>query len=300
MPASPPPTLVLRIHLLVLLPPAGKPAANIHSLDRIPSSIQPPANSNVCVIDCLPPIQRLWSGPRRRRRPRSSALLLPRRLASRQRTVMALSTVHDKPALAEPPNTAAASISSAAAVGEGTPPELVEADFLTQVLQIKNPRTATWLDDLITKAIGLGITVTRPSTALSASAGPNVESSTAESSVTLETNHTRTASSESNATLGTALTSDDEHHQHDLINNILARKRSRTLTFSQYDKYLAQTNPNIAQPRFVASPTGDPEKATTSSLFSISTRKSYLGIRSGLTKIRRKRKAPSAPESFLV
>lgn len=212
---------------------------------------------------------------------------------------MALSTVHDKPALAEPPNTAAAASISSAAVGEGTPPELVEADFLSQVLQINPPRAATWLDDLITKAIGLGITVTRPSTALSSSAGPNVESSTAESSVTLETNHTRTASSESNATLGTAVTSDDEHH-YDLINNILARKRSRNLTFSQYDKYLAQTNPNIAQPRFVASPTGDSEKAATPSLLSISTRKSYFGIRSGLTRIRRKRKAPSAPESFLV
>ncbi|KAK8122506.1 hypothetical protein PG984_011176 [Apiospora sp. TS-2023a] len=212
---------------------------------------------------------------------------------------MALPAV-SKPALAETPHPSPA---------DGTaPPELSDADFLSQVLQTRADNTERWLDDLINKAASLGISISRPSTALSAAAEPS-NFRTAESSVTLETSHTRTASTGSNGSSSTAMTSDDDNHQqlspqkpniNNNNNGILTRRRSRTLTFAQYDKYLAQINPNINQPKFLLIPPPPPERTSAPSLFSVSTRKSYNGLRNGFLKIRRKRKSISFPETLAI
>ncbi|KAK8103763.1 IBR domain-containing protein [Apiospora kogelbergensis] len=212
---------------------------------------------------------------------------------------MALPAV-PKPALAE---------TSHPGTAEGiAPPELSDAEFLSQVLQTRADNTERWLNDLINEAASLGISISRPSTALSAPAEPS-NFRTAESSVTLETSHTRTASSGSNGSSSTAMTSDDDnqHHcppqkpNHDNNNNtttsFLARRRSRNLTFSQYDKYLAQINPNMTQPKFLPIPPIPRERASAPSLFSVSTKKSYNGLRNGILKIRRKRKSISFPSS---
>ncbi|KAK8074679.1 hypothetical protein PG997_009342 [Apiospora hydei] len=215
---------------------------------------------------------------------------------------MALPAV-SKPALAETPHPSPA---------DGTaPPELSDADFLSQVLQTRADNTERWLDDLINKAASLGIQISRPSTALSAPAEPS-NFRTAESSVTLDTSHTRTASTGSNGSSSTAMTSDDDNHQHfppqkpnnnstttnnnNNNNSILTRRRSRNLTFAHYDKYLAQINPNMNQPKFLSALPPPPERTLAPSLFSVSTRKSYNGLRNGFLKIRRKRKSISYPD----
>ncbi|KAK8016513.1 RING/U-box [Apiospora rasikravindrae] len=215
---------------------------------------------------------------------------------------MALPAV-SKPALAETPHPSPA---------DGTaPPELSDADFLSQVLQTRADNTERWLDDLISKAASLGISISRPSTALSTAAEPS-NFRTADSSVTLDTSHTRTASTGSNGSSSTAMTSDDDNHQHfppekpnnnsstnnnnNNNNSILTRRRSRNLTFAHYDKYLAQINPNMNQPKFLSAPPPPPERTLAPSLFSVSTRKSYNGLRNGFLKIRRKRKSISFPD----
>ncbi|KAK6860272.1 IBR domain-containing protein [Apiospora arundinis] len=216
---------------------------------------------------------------------------------------MALPAV-SKPALAETPHPGTA---------DGTaPPELSDAEFLSQVLQTRADNTERWLNDLINEAASLGISISRPSTALSAAAAAEEPSNfrTAESSVTLDTSHTRTASSGSNGSSSTAMTSDDDnqHHylpqkpNHDNNNTagFLTRRRSRALTFAQYDKYLAQINPNMTQPKFLSIPPVPRERASAPSLFSVSTKKSYNGLRNGFLKIRRKRKSISFPDETIT
>jgi hypothetical protein len=72
------------------------------------------------------------------------------------------------------------------------------------------------------------------------------------------------------------------------------RRRSKTLSFSHYDKYLAQIDPNINQPKFLKEPPPDVDISGLS-LFSVSTRKSFASVRSGIKKrIRWKRKGLDA------
>ncbi|KAI6357436.1 hypothetical protein MCOR25_007651 [Pyricularia grisea] len=72
----------------------------------------------------------------------------------------------------------------------------------------------------------------------------------------------------------------------------LSKKRSRNLSFSQYEKYLAHVDPNLKQPKFVKESHVVPDPAP--SLFSISSRKSLISIKRTLkTKVRWRRSAVS-------
>ncbi|KAI0119093.1 hypothetical protein F4814DRAFT_226016 [Daldinia grandis] len=170
-------------------------------------------------------------------------------------------------------------------------PELREADYLTQVLQLSSEKTEAYLNELIMKATTLGITISQPSSAVSIRNKRNP--SGAKSSITIDTNHGRTASTGSEGSASTALTSHPSTDGYpEITGRSIARKRSKALTFAQYENYLAQADPNLNQPKFISpSPT---ESESAPSIFSVSTNKSYLIVKRGLSKLRRRRKTPSS------
>ncbi|KAK9781575.1 putative RING-type domain-containing protein [Seiridium cardinale] len=177
-------------------------------------------------------------------------------------------------------------------------PELAEADFFGQVFYLAPDNAASVIDDLVTKATGLGISVSRSSIALSTT--DKRFASSAESNVTVDTSHARTASTESKCSASTTLTSaSSDNYTQESVSTALNRKRSRNLAFSQYDKLLAQINPNLDQPKFPNLSPPTERHSSTASLFSVSTRKSYLGIRNGILKIRRKRRPCPFPEALV-
>ncbi|TLD22360.1 hypothetical protein PspLS_07948 [Pyricularia sp. CBS 133598] len=65
----------------------------------------------------------------------------------------------------------------------------------------------------------------------------------------------------------------------------LSKKRSRNLSFSQYDKYLAHVDPNLKQPKFVKESPVVTESAP--SLFSIGSRRSIISIKRAMAEISR-------------
>jgi hypothetical protein len=181
-------------------------------------------------------------------------------------------------------------------------PELTESDFLNEVLLVPTSNTETFLEGLIAKATSLGIPTSRSSSVLSITGKASTFSTSgAESHVTIDTSHARTASTGSKGSASTRLTStSSEDGIQEITNNVLMRKRSRILTFAQYEKYLAQVNPNLNQPKFLALPTTE-RASSTPSLFSVSTRKSYIGLRNGLSKMRRRNKStPQLPMSVAM
>lgn len=178
------------------------------------------------------------------------------------------------------------------------PPELAEADFWSQVFGLSSDEAMKNIDNLSAKAANLGITVPRPSTARSTT---ERYTSVMDSYTTSETGHARTASGESKCSASTTLTSMSANDsQSDPAPIALNRKRSRNLVFAQYDKLLAQANPRLDQPKHASLPLSTMERHnSTPSLLSVSTRKSYLSIRNGILKIRRKRKTSPFPEALI-
>ena len=174
----------------------------------------------------------------------------------------------------------------APADGAPQPPELSEAGYLREVLHLTARQTeADVVDELIAKASALGIaTASRPSTPGKA------DISSADSATT---SHARNSSTDSDASASTALTSPSIHGAPALEppSPALRRRRSKSLSFSQYDKYLAQVDPNLEQPKFRLE--APPEPAP--SLFSVSTRKSYQSIKRVLKNrvTRKKRSTPA-------
>ncbi|KAL8386940.1 hypothetical protein RB595_010284 [Gaeumannomyces hyphopodioides] len=71
----------------------------------------------------------------------------------------------------------------------------------------------------------------------------------------------------------------------DYAGPMLSRRRSRNLSFSHYDKYVAQVDPNLKQPKFVKETS--PSRGPAPSMFSFSTRKSMVSLRNSLrTRLR--------------
>jgi hypothetical protein len=170
------------------------------------------------------------------------------------------------------------------------PPELDEASYSAAVLLLDQSTTETSLDDeLAIKAGALGISISRPSTS------DKRNTSSAESASTVATFHARTFSSASNDSGRTTLTSYssfDASPSADTPIKSVSRRGSKTLNFSQYEKYLAQVDPNINQPKFLKGPPPEPVSTTAPSLFSVSTRGSYVSFKRGLKNKMRWRKKP--------
>ncbi|KAH8196559.1 hypothetical protein TruAng_009287 [Truncatella angustata] len=187
---------------------------------------------------------------------------------------------------------------STTAMNANSLPELAEADFLSQVFQVTPDSSATIVEDLIKKAASLGIAVPRSSNVFaSADTHATRNTSSADSSATSNTSHARTASAESKCSASTTLTSADDYIEP--APNALTCKRSRTLAFSQYDKYLSQVDPNLGQPKVIHIPPPTKRHHSSPSLFSVSTRKGYLDIRDRILWLRGRRKTSPFPEVFV-
>ncbi|KXJ94062.1 hypothetical protein Micbo1qcDRAFT_159030 [Microdochium bolleyi] len=177
------------------------------------------------------------------------------------------------------------------------PPELPEHEFLTEVLQLPSEDFEAYLEGLMKRAAQLGISVSRPNSSKSFHDKRNT--SGADSSVTIDTNHVRTVSTSSQESADTAITShSSKDGVQDASESVLSRTRPHNLTFAQYEAYLQQPDKAADQPKFLSSPpTHDRVPA---SVFSMSTRKSYKSIKLGLSKMRRKRKTTPSPEFLYV
>ncbi|KAI0802445.1 hypothetical protein GGR55DRAFT_692149 [Xylaria sp. FL0064] len=172
-----------------------------------------------------------------------------------------------------------------------TLPELRDADYHDEVLQRSVGDYKVYFDGLIMKATELGISFSRPPSA--SSMPDNHDTSGAESNATIDTTHARTISTGSGASASTAMTSHSSNDGYGHTGKILTRRRSRGLTFAQYESYLSLIIPSLGQSRTSASSQVEP----TPSVFSIGTRKRYNAIREGISKLRARRKqvAPSEP-----
>ncbi|TEA20413.1 putative E3 ubiquitin-protein ligase ariadne-2 [Colletotrichum sidae] len=173
-------------------------------------------------------------------------------------------------------------------------PEDDEAEYLDQVLCLPlQTSEAAIEEELVAKAAALGISTS----GLSADSCNNY---TAESRAsTVATQHVRTFSTASRDSTSTTLTS---HHSEsvaalpastpaDAPPVPLARKRSKSLTFSLYDKYLTQLDPNIHQPKIQKAPPPIALDNSAHSLFSVTSRRSYFSIKEGIRKIRWRRRS---------
>ncbi|KAF6834277.1 IBR domain-containing protein [Colletotrichum plurivorum] len=172
-------------------------------------------------------------------------------------------------------------------------PEDDDSEYRDQVLRLSSQATEADVEnDLVAKATALGI-----STAALSPEKRNTSSVESRAS-TVATQHVRTFSTASCDSASTTLTS------HPSLNatpataaavdpppNPLVRKRSKSLTFSHYDKYLSQLDPNIHQPKIQKAPPPIPLDASTHSLFSVNSRRSYFSIKEGIRKIRWRRRS---------
>ncbi|KAJ0162512.1 putative E3 ubiquitin-protein ligase ARI5 [Colletotrichum tanaceti] len=170
-------------------------------------------------------------------------------------------------------------------------PEDDEAEYLAHVLCTSSSQRseAAIEEELAARANALGIS-------MSGLSPEKRNTSSAESQTsTIATQHVRSFSTASRDSASTTLTSHPSLHALPIVIDApphsLARKRSKSLGFSQYDKYLSQIDPNIHQPKIQKASPSPAHDTSTHSLFSVTSRRSYFSIKDGIRKIRRKRKS---------
>jgi hypothetical protein len=164
---------------------------------------------------------------------------------------------------------------------DAQPPELLnEEGYLKEVLHITAKQSeAEVVDELVAKASALGIATTvtsRPTT-------PDKQNiSSAESATTAGTRHARTQSTDSAASHSTALTAYSfvVTAKAEAPLKVTVKRSSKGLNFAQYERYLTQIDPNLIQPKLPKPPA--PPSQVAPSLFSVSTRKSFVGIKKSL------------------
>lgn len=133
-------------------------------------------------------------------------------------------------------------------------PELDDADYFRQVLCLSDSASDIDVEKgLVARATALGLEIP-------ATAEPAVEEATSssdESGPTIISHHGRNTSTSSNGTTGTGLTSQTSHRSTAIpttlvesANTSATRRRSKSLTFSQYEKYVSQLDPALNQPKF--------------------------------------------------
>ncbi|KAK3330463.1 hypothetical protein B0H66DRAFT_63160 [Apodospora peruviana] len=152
------------------------------------------------------------------------------------------------------------------------PPELSDVDYLREVLGRSDGETEAQVEEaLAAKAgtLGIELPLPRPSAAKVVLPNNNALDDDAESpggNGTLVSQHGRAASTSSNSTTTTGLTSQTSHRSTVIpatlteSTNVTAaaassrRSRSKSLSFSQYEKYLSQVGPTLHQPKFLNPP----------------------------------------------
>ncbi|SPO00060.1 related to ariadne-2 protein [Cephalotrichum gorgonifer] len=160
-----------------------------------------------------------------------------------------------------------------------------DVDYLVDVLRLDNGKSESDLDDEVAaKASALGIDVSVTRVAPTAGQGPT--SSVTNSPVSFPTCGTRSLAPSSQATTIRSLTAPS------LVPDVspstsstkLAsepRRRSDTLGFSVYDRYLAQLGPNITQPKLVKSLSTTNAGEKNQTLFGLPTTSTLANFKNG-------------------
>lgn len=173
---------------------------------------------------------------------------------------------------------------------DGTlPPEHNDEGYLREVLQLEDGQNEAGLDEsIVRQAEKLGITISRPPTACD-----NAQDSMCAS--TMDSHHMRTSSTDSESSNSTGITSRTSYEDLDCSPSNAARKRpiSRTrksLSFVEYEKYILHTEEQSPKVGGITPPSSIPREPAPS-LFSVSTKRSYICIKNGfksrLGKLRR-------------
>lgn len=177
------------------------------------------------------------------------------------------------------------------------PPELVDAAYAQEVLGEPTGRTEQDVDvSLAAKAAELGVDLDAvypgPSTT------ENSKVSSIESAPSVATRR-RSVSTASIRSTSTGLTS---HNSVSLPATLteaapkLVRRRSKALSFSQYDKYLSQVAPNLTQPKFLPQCPAKSDRDRPLSVFSMTSKISVKDLKRGFAiKLRWKRKPAHHP-----
>jgi hypothetical protein len=173
---------------------------------------------------------------------------------------------------------------------DGTlPTEYSDSAYGREVLQLEDGQTEEGVDqDIMKEAEKLGITISRPPTP-----NDNPHISMCESAITVGSHHARTGSTGSEESNSTGMTSRSSNEQLDSSTPLRTQKSSssrRSLSFSEYEKYLAQAEAQDATKSGYNPPPIPSEPAP--SLFSVSTRRSYVSIKNGFKsrfRVRRNR-----------
>ncbi len=172
------------------------------------------------------------------------------------------------------------------------PAEFSDRDYIVEVLQLDEGQTEALVDESLTmEAERLGITISRPNTPSDERRRHATHDSLCESAGTTPSHH-RTASSGSHGSASTGITSRSSNEQ---LDNQQARKRSsarRSLSFTEYEKYLAQYGAHTTKPVLPPPPPAEPAP----SIFSVSTRKSYVSIKNGFRNRFKMRRTKSSQE----
>jgi hypothetical protein len=177
------------------------------------------------------------------------------------------------------------------------PAEYNDDEYFFEVLQLKQDQSEALLDEkLAQEAERLGITIPKPATANSQDGNSICESAPTEFS-----NHARTASSGSQGSVSTDITSRSSDEHLDNSAALHPKKPSvsrRSLSFTEYDKYLVQHEAQQEVTKSNVLPAPMPSEPTPS-LFSVSTRHSYASIKFGIKsklRLRREKTNHEAPK----
>jgi hypothetical protein len=176
--------------------------------------------------------------------------------------------------------------------GQAGPPELRDADYVREVLNGSDGATEADIEQrLISKAAALGIETGRGNTQEQGSqdAGP------------LDTQRlqgARAGSAGSDGAVGdgtTQQTSDHATATTATAEEAAARRRSRSLSFSQYEKYISQVDPALVQPKLVR-PGNDKSEWSAGVVLKSGTKKGVRGFTKSIAaKLRRRRPSPNLP-----
>ncbi|GAB1311739.1 hypothetical protein MFIFM68171_01949 [Madurella fahalii] len=184
----------------------------------------------------------------------------------------------------------------AADPADGLPalPELRDADYLREVLGYDGDATEADVEqEMMVKAAALGVELPvsrRPDTQ------DDPSTPTGESAHTLVLQHGRTVSSASDETAATALTLQTSNHSIAVpatATEVSSRRRSRSLTFTQYEKYLSQVDPALDQPKFLR-PNQDKAERSAGIVMRSGTRRRVRGLTQSLANRLRKRRSAQA------
>jgi hypothetical protein len=186
----------------------------------------------------------------------------------------------------------------------GRPPELIDLDYFREVLRLPDSATEADIEEkLITKAGELGIQL--PVSRCSTTEEPN--GSGDESARTVVSNHGRTASTSSNGSATTGLTSQTSHPSTvipatltETTNLVVTRRRSKSLTFSHYEKYLSHLDPALSQPKFLGQHAARSERSRNGMLSADKRRLVVKDLKRTITRRLRKRKQSSSSSSSLA